>query len=225
MAKAPKASKAPSPLALDTAVIAKDFARTANHNIDDAARAAIIRHVNDKDAFNSIRIAAQGAWAVARAAHLVATKTKGDDWTPRELSIKDATAIFDGSTRGATTTIGTKPKRDAFTQSLYEFGKVEWSRYLAANAIVTLNPEKQTRTPRQPETTPSAEVNPLAPDAFLVVETAATFADVLAQARKPEAFLSKLVNAHSKVIKGDAGARLRDLAKHVKAELDAIAKL
>lgn len=227
MAKATKVVnvKPVSQLAIDTQTIAKDFARTATHNIDETARAALLRQVSNKDAFNSIKIEAQGAWAIARAAHLVATNTKGKDWEPRELSLKDARDIFNGSTRGATSVIGNKPKRDAFTQSLYAFGGVEWSRYLAANEIVTLNEEKANntgaRTPKGETIAPKADVNIVTPEA-IVVTRQTSFALVMTDAHKAEAILAKVVNANSKIIVGDAGQRLRTLNEYVARELKAI---
>jgi hypothetical protein len=227
MAKATKVTtvKPVSQLALDTQTIAKDFARTATHNIDTVAQAALLRQVSNVDAFNSIKIEAQGAWAIARAAHLVATNTKGKDWEPRELSLKDARDIFNGSTRGATSVIGSKPKRDAFTQSLYAFGGVEWSRYLAANEIVTLNEEKANntgaRTPKADDVAPKADVNIVTPEA-IVVTRQTSFALVMSDAHKAEAILAKVVNANSKIIVGDAGQRLRTLNEYVARELKAI---
>ena len=232
MAKAPKVSQTVAPSFKDDAtLIAEAFAATATIANNDAARAAILRRVNDGETFNKIRLQSLAAWGVAYSTKAVArgglVTTKNGQATPRVLTPAIALAIWDKSTQGMNTTIGNKPKRDMFTQHMYDIGLAAWSEFLVNNAIETKTSGKSRKGPRAPRTPMGAnipDVNIVTPEAFVVARVKGMSA-VIAEAHKAEAILLKIVNANSKEIKGDAGGRLRALAEYLTKELKAIEAL
>lgn len=211
MAKASKVTQ--FTVSNDSAIIARDFATFGQFTANNDARTALLRRVSDAETFKTIRLAALAAWLVQ----------KGYD-------ADTARANIDG-TLANPKAFGKGDKRTAEQQVDYKRAGAAWQYYLECNGVASLtraksDKPKAKRAPAMAGTkaAPLANNSAKVPQTIqsIVVTKANALIEAQAQFANGVAYLSRVAAINAKVLQGDKGSLLRDLAAHCQREMKRI---